>query len=296
MTTRNLVETLTIPSECYERFLPLQAACAAPLRERGVVMAGISDLYAPFEVVRVESPFHAVVYTLEGGARYTTPQGTGEIGVGDLWVGSAPHRYSYQAREKWRVLWFHLADNARWSVLSTEAPGVRSAPHASLVRSWSNAVEEYLAETTAEQKDAFVTARAYAEIIGVYLERVVGENANPAQLQTLHQLNVLWEKVDANLAYAWTVEAMAAMMHVSPTHFYRMVAQWTEASPMERVTQLRMRRAAEMLRGSSDTLEHIARAVGYGGAIAFSKAFRRQFGCSPGQFRASTTATVPPLA
>lgn len=249
------------------------------------MQAGLSELRAPFEIGRCGASFHAVLYTLEGTASVETPQAETVLRAGDLWIGSAGHSYRYRAGARWKVLWFHLADIAHWAALRAWPIGVR--PSLGL-RSLCQATEEFLAETIHPRGDASQVARAYAKIIGLYLNRIGRESVPPSQAREVYELNLFWEAVDAELSFDWTVPAMASRLHLSATHFHRLVARHYHASPMQMVTRLRMRRAQEMLRGGDDTIEHIALSTGYSNSASFSKAFARHFGQSPGRFRAST--------
>jgi AraC-like DNA-binding protein len=55
---------------------------------------------------------------------------------------------------------------------------------------------------------------------------------------------------------------------------------------MTYLTGWRLALAADRLRDSDDTLEAIARQVGYGSAFALSSAFKRVYGISPQEHRA----------
>lgn len=276
-----LGETKNIPTSCFERFLPLEESVSRPLRERGVLMAGISELRAPFEVERHNVGFHVVVYTLAGGARVESEAGEENLKANDLWLGPARQFHHYYADSQWKVLWFHLADSVHWKELSSDAPGVRATTS---LRPLLQSTEEFLSETTLQSGDARA-AYLYAELIGILLDRALGQKLNPGDAQQLAQLGQLWERVDADIAGNWSVETLAARLFVSNTHFHRMVVRHTGTSPMEFVTRLRMRRAAELLRGTDQTIESVAVSVGYSAAVAFSKAFKRHFGESPGKFR-----------
>jgi AraC-like DNA-binding protein len=58
-------------------------------------------------------------------------------------------------------------------------------------------------------------------------------------------------------------------------------------SPIEYQRMARLSRAAEMLRTTRSGLERIARSVGYRSASTFTRAFRREYGAAPGEFRNS---------
>ena len=60
----------------------------------------------------------------------------------------------------------------------------------------------------------------------------------------------------------------------------------------DHLTAVRMDRAAEMLRGRGLTVREVAHRVGYRQPAQFAKAFRRQHGASPSDFRA-TRRMVP---
>jgi AraC-like DNA-binding protein len=58
-------------------------------------------------------------------------------------------------------------------------------------------------------------------------------------------------------------------------------------APMRYVTELRLSRAARMLRSTDATIADVARSVGYGSEDALSRAFKARFGEAPSVFRAS---------
>jgi AraC-like DNA-binding protein len=65
--------------------------------------------------------------------------------------------------------------------------------------------------------------------------------------------------------------------------------------PMAYLTWWRLTLAAALLRDTPDPLAVIARRVGYGTPYAFSHAFNREFGATPGRYRAEA-AWRPPAA
>jgi AraC-like DNA-binding protein len=83
----------------------------------------------------------------------------------------------------------------------------------------------------------------------------------------------------------WTVPRMAAAVSMSRSTFAERFRAATGQTPMQNLTRYRMARAAEYLRGSSAGVREIARLVGYDSEVSVTKAFRRQFGTSPGAYR-----------
>lgn len=58
-------------------------------------------------------------------------------------------------------------------------------------------------------------------------------------------------------------------------------------SPQAFLIQVRLERAAQLLRGSDMPVGHIAAAVGYNDALSFSKAFKQKYNISPTEYRAA---------
>jgi len=59
------------------------------------------------------------------------------------------------------------------------------------------------------------------------------------------------------------------------------------------LTTWRLALAADLLSETSDTLDHIARQVGYSNAFALSAAFRRERGMSPREHRLASAPRTP---
>ena len=85
--------------------------------------------------------------------------------------------------------------------------------------------------------------------------------------------------------HPWTVAELAATARVSRStlaaRFKRVVGQ----GPLEYLTAWRIELASQRLRQGTQTLDRIAREVGYGSESALSTAFKRVVGSSPREYR-----------
>ncbi|MER7765899.1 AraC family transcriptional regulator [Kitasatospora sp. NPDC096140] len=93
-------------------------------------------------------------------------------------------------------------------------------------------------------------------------------------------------------AHPWTTETLATHAGVSRATLTRRFTTLTGRPPMAYLTWWRMTRAAGLLRNTADPLEAVARKVGYASPYALSHAFVRQFGTTPGRYRAARTDLV----
>jgi AraC-like DNA-binding protein len=105
-------------------------------------------------------------------------------------------------------------------------------------------------------------------------------------------LSAALTKLHADPARQWTTELLAAELGVSRATLTRRFVSTTGQAPGAYLTQWRMDLAARRLRDTTDTLDSIARSVGYTSAYAFSRAFSRARGQSPGRYRVTARAAA----
>jgi AraC-like DNA-binding protein len=91
-------------------------------------------------------------------------------------------------------------------------------------------------------------------------------------------LSAVHERVNA----PWTVESLAAAAGMSRSAFAARFKELLGQTPLEYVTEWRMQKAMQSLQQRDKKLIDVARSVGYESDAAFSKAFRRVVGTSPG--------------
>jgi AraC-like DNA-binding protein len=98
-----------------------------------------------------------------------------------------------------------------------------------------------------------------------------------AALRSLHE----------NLNSPWTVESLAEAAGMSRSAFASHFKELLGQTPLEYVTDWRMQKAAQLLREQDKKLIDVAQSVGYESDAAFSKAFKRVVGVTPGEYRQS---------
>lgn len=93
-----------------------------------------------------------------------------------------------------------------------------------------------------------------------------------------------------NPAHPWTLVELANRVGVSRASLARRFTALVGEPPMSYLTGWRMTLAADLLRETNDTVESIARRVGYANAFALSVAFKRTRGTNPTAHRRASAA------
>lgn len=83
----------------------------------------------------------------------------------------------------------------------------------------------------------------------------------------------------------WTVAALARALSVSRTVLAERFVMLTGIPPIQYLTQWRLALAAHLLRRGRLGIARVAEQVGYDSEAAFCRAFKREYGVPPGQWR-----------
>ncbi len=90
--------------------------------------------------------------------------------------------------------------------------------------------------------------------------------------------------------HPWTISDLARRIGLSRTRLAERFRHFLGESPIAYLAQWRLKLGAEILQSTEDSVAEVAAAVGYGSEAAFNRAFKREFGCPPAQFRRNRKA------
>ncbi len=103
----------------------------------------------------------------------------------------------------------------------------------------------------------------------------------------------------SDMRAGWTVAELGKLAGMSRSAFSARFSEVLGCAPMEYLSRWRMTVARDALSRGGKALDRLAEDIGYESASAFSTAFRRRVGCSPGAFARSIRTveeTAPSLA
>jgi transcriptional regulator GlxA family with amidase domain len=153
-----------------------------------------------------------------------------------------------------------------------------------------------LALALIEEDLGAAAALAVARELVVYVKRDGGQAqfSEPLQFQAgaRERFGELAAHITANLARDLRVDALADKMAVSARQFSRQCHANFGCSPAALVRRLRLDEARRRLHARAGGIARIAASVGFRSADAFTRAFERQFGINPSEYRARFEASA----
>ncbi len=166
--------------------------------------------------------------------------------------------------------------------------------HGARIRHLADLAETELASQSIESGASSVVRRL-SEIVVIELIRFLAEEF-PGD-------NPVWSRglVDPDIARAiaslhedpgrhWTVDALARIAALSRAAFEARFRRFADQSPQRYIAKLRMQRAVADLERGTRSVAEIADVLGYASVASFHRAFRRELGVTPADYRRGVDA------
>jgi AraC-like DNA-binding protein len=260
------------------------------------------DPQAPFGLHAHE--FAEIVIITSGRGIHITGRETYPLNTGDVFVigGSRPHDYHSMERlclvnilfqpEKLGLRNYDLRSLPGYHALFILEPAwrqrhqfnsrLRLAPP-ELIR-LLGLVDQLEEELNARQSGFKFMASAYFMQIVGYLARCFARARNPDS-RALLRIGEAISHLEANLQSPMDLDELAQIARMSKRHFMRNFQAAIGNSPIAHLVQLRVTRAASLLRRSDHTITEVAFEVGFSDSNYFSRQFRNLLGVTPSEYR-----------
>ncbi len=149
-------------------------------------------------------------------------------------------------------------------------------------------VREIISEMKARKPAYRSSVRGLVMTLMARLHRLPGVSRAESKEPTVNRIKRLapaLQHMAGHLGEPVGMEQLAALIHVSPTHFRRLFKKSLGESPMRYFTRLRVQMAAALLETTNRTVLDISMEVGYPSISSFNRHFRNTMGMSPRQWR-----------
>lgn len=257
----------------------LQEAPLCPvLGQHHIAHVGILEAPEPFEIAR---PDQSGTFMLAcfGGSGVVRADGQWRkvvAGQACLLPPFVTNAMKTTGAEPWRMCWVRYHESRESSpVVAARSPVLGNYDTAPLLA----AIRGLHAECSGE--GAAGPLHLWAELIQTYVLRFARPHRGDPRLWKL------WEAVERQPEFPWTLDALASRANVCKEHLRRICRSELGRSPMQHVTFLRMQLARHLLATTDDKVETITRAVGYESANTFSNTFYKWVGSRPSDHRRS---------
>lgn len=99
------------------------------------------------------------------------------------------------------------------------------------------------------------------------------------------RIELVISKIKNDPATAWDFAALSVQVNLSPSRFRHLFKQETGTTPAQYVKEVRLRRAAKLLRTTFLSIKQILKQMNLGSNAHFVRDFRKLYGMTPTRYR-----------
>lgn len=221
-------------------------------------------------------------YIIAGRGVYQVGEQRFTLAAGDLFLAWPNERIFYQAdhREPWEYCWVGFRGSEAASLLeksglSGDMPVLRAVSE----NVYGQMMQIYHAQGSLPHQAAFMTGALYQLLAALMRDR---RGLAPRRSDDCVQQACAY--IADHLALPISVEDIAAHVGLSRSRLYRLFMAKLRLSPVQVLTQERIRLACTLLRRRDLSVKAVAASVGYENQLYFSRRFHEIMGCTPTDF------------
>lgn len=284
-------DILNIHPDCIEDFinfdkLPGQA-------DSFIAFAGLSYLQTEYQIGKTgkgevclgnensNRHVHYLISTHAGEGKVKFGNNEYLVKPGSVLLLPAGTPFLYELSGKyWDMCWLLLHDCSEYKFVHQHQPSVYSSANAEKLYQTMSLIREFKHGESMYQSDIVL------RLVEVLIYQIA-QTLNMGQQLTKQQqkFHSLIRRVNKQLQLPWTVKQLAAEMHMSEPHFFRLCKKEMGMTPIKLLTHTRLEYACYLLRYTQYNLDQIADTVGYGDSASFAHRFKKDYGLSPGRWR-----------
>ena len=191
-----------------------------------------------------------------------------------------PHSYFTPKDGLWEFYWIHPYGNAAANFLDVAAPIGSYLTQFEPEYEYQQRMESLMRLCTQRERGSeWLISQQLSEL----LHHMVIQLRRRPEDETLSGRAIRYMK--KHFREPVTLDALAQSLFVSTEHLIRAFKKETGSTPHQYLTRYRLINAAQMLEFSDRRVEEIAEKSGFSSSGSFISNFRREYGCTPLQYR-----------
>ena len=229
---------------------------------------------------------YLIHYIISGEGYYQVSGHKFHLHEGDCFLVYPNTEVTYYADEHtpWEYAWVGFTGSDAASILqatdfSKSSPVIKNTPNGAALK--NQILKIYDARGNEFEHAVEMTGRLYTAL--AILMHTAQKTADTNTAQSYVQKGI--EYITANYSYPITVEDIAYYVGLSRSHLFRSFQTVLGVSPKEYLTDFRIKQSCILLERSDLSITAIANSIGFDNSLYFSKAFHKEKGMSPKEYR-----------
>jgi AraC-like DNA-binding protein len=197
-----------------------------------------------------------------------------------------PHAYGADDESPWTIHWFHAIGAYMPHYLerlgvTNEQPIVAFGGDVQLYSLFEDLLEGLQHGFTLTH--LIYAAHSLAHLMGLILRHK--EEAWHGEASAKERIHESLEFMKSHLRESLSVSSLAALVHLSRSHYTALFRRVTGYAPLSYLNHLRMQRAVELLNSTDWPIKQISDHLGFSDQFYFSRTFTKMYSHSPSEHR-----------
>ena len=230
--------------------------------------------------------------TTLGSALFLNEQMEINVAPGDLMLFHPEASYHYgrhPADSQWQHLWALFQPRAHWQELLNWTVLDKGILHLSINDSNKQSNIEGIFRKLIDLKNhpsRYQTDLQYNCLEELLIRAKESQSSHSGNLVD-HRIKKACDYINNHLAQPFNVEDVARECNLSPSRIAHLFKQHMGVSLKYWANNIRLQKARKLLLQSNDSINQVAKQIGYNDPAQFAKSFKNNMGCSPRDFRQS---------
>lgn len=229
-----------------------------------------------------------LIYCIDGKGSATIKSLDYPISTGEFFIVPAheSHKYAADESDPWTIYWIHFkGSNARpvAALVQKKLEGHKGFIHYTEARiQLFNSMYEQLERGYGHDNLAYANMCLW-HFLSTFIFQEAGQHSSGiSEKDNINQaIDLMGQRIDSML----TLEELAKIVYLSPSHFSSLFKKKTGFSPIEYFNHLKMQKACQYLLFSELRVKEIAFKLGIEDPYYFSRLFTKIMGMSPNEYR-----------
>lgn len=237
---------------------------------------------------------YLIHYIISGEGYYQVRGKRFHLHSGDCFLVYPNTEVTYYADEQnpWEYAWVGFTGSDAAIILqatdfSKSSPIIQNTPNGDTIR--NQILKIYDARGNEFEHAVEMTGQLYTTLSLLMHNARKSSDTNSAQSYVQKGI----EYITANYSYPITIEDIASYVGLSRSHLFRSFRTVLGVSPKEYLTDFRIKQSCLLLERSDLSITAIANSIGFDNSLYFSKAFHKEKGMSPKEYRIMKKESTP---
>ncbi len=254
--------------------------------ELAIICGGHEKCAADFVIRRSNYPHYVIKYTLRGKGVFRIYGKAHPLQAGVI-SGFAPgeaHEYRADEQNPMEHIFFVFTGRQAGELLRKSTLDRRGAFAISDYEKIQSLVETILKNGFEKNEHSQLLCASYLRVLLLELASMASqsEEYRPISLETYRTCR---KYIHENFSAITSPGQAAEACYVNVRYMSRLFKKYSQTTPHEYITRLKLNKAGRLLLNSNQTISQIAQSLGFYDPYHFSRSFKKFFGASPQQYR-----------